>query len=137
MLACVREFFSTEFVRFIIVGGVAALVNFLSRIVFSIAVTYPAAIVSSYVLGMVTAYVLSRRFVFSVSGSKHRRAISYFALVNAVAVVQTLVVSLLLARLILPWVGVSAFREEIAHFVGICVPVFSSYLGHKHWTFQR
>ena len=51
---------SGEFARFIIVGGIAALVNFLSRIVFSEWMTFPVAIIVAYLVGMLTAYILSR-----------------------------------------------------------------------------
>jgi len=31
---------------------------------------------------------------------------------------------------------VARFIPEIAHAVGVAVPVFTSYLGHKHWSFK-
>ena len=65
------------------------------------------------------------------------QATAFTVLVNVLAVLQTLAVSLILARLVLPWLDVRAHREEIAHLVGVCVPVFTSYLGHKYWTFHR
>jgi putative flippase GtrA len=132
-----RAFLSTEFLRFLFVGGFAALVNFLSRIAFSVFLSFPIAIVLAYLVGMATAYVLSRKYVFGAGRRGYAGEIYYFVLVNVLAVLQTLAVSLILARLVLPWLGVRAYQEEIAHFVGVCVPVFSSYLGHKYWTFHR
>jgi hypothetical protein len=32
--------------------------------------------------------------------------------------------------------GVTAYVPEIAHGVGVAVPVFTSYLGHKHFSFR-
>jgi putative flippase GtrA len=132
-----KAFLSTEFLRFVFVGGFAALVNFLSRIAFSVFLSYPVAIVLAYLVGMATAYLLNRKFVFGAGRRGYAREIYYFALVNVLAVLQTLAVSLILARLVLPWLGVRAYPDEIAHFVGVCVPVFSSYLGHRYWTFHR
>lgn len=132
-----RAFLSTEFVRFLLVGGFAALVNFLSRIAFSHYMAYAVAIVLAYIVGMATAYILNRLYVFGAGRRGYAREIYYFVLVNVLAVLQTLAVSLLLAWLVLPWLGVRAYREEIAHFFGVCVPVFTSYLGHKYWTFHR
>ena len=37
---------------------------------------------------------------------------------------------------VLPSLGVQRFVHEIAHAVGVVVPVFSSYLGHKHLSFK-
>jgi putative flippase GtrA len=36
----------------------------------------------------------------------------------------------------LPILGVTAFVPEIAHAVGVAVPVFTSYVGHKRWSFK-
>lgn len=126
---------SREFVAFLVVGGVAALVNFGSRIALNRWMSYSAAIVLAYGLGMVTAYVLNRLFVFR-AGVPVARSAWRFAVVNAFAVVQTWAVSLLLARLVLPALGVTHFVPEIAHAVGVAVPVFTSYLGHKQWSFR-
>jgi putative flippase GtrA len=52
-------------------------------------------------------------------------------------VLQTLAVSLGLARLVFPAVGLTAHAEELAHLAGIAVPVFTSYIGHKRLSFQR
>jgi putative flippase GtrA len=32
--------------------------------------------------------------------------------------------------------GVTAYAPELAHAVGVVVPVFTSYLGHKHFSFR-
>jgi putative flippase GtrA len=63
-------------------------------------------------------------------------AAGYFILVNLVAVAQTWAISMLLLHWVLPWLGVNAYAREIAHAVGVVVPVFTSYLGHKHLSFR-
>ena len=65
-----------------------------------------------------------------------QRSILLFALVNLLAIVQTWAVSLLMAYSVLPALGVSLFRLEIAHAIGIVIPVFTSFLGHKYWSFR-
>ena len=67
--------------------------------------------------------------------ARHQSAL-YFVLVNGVAVRQTCAISLLLADWLLPLLGVEPFVHEIAHGVGVVVPVFSSYLGHKYLSFK-
>ena len=54
---------------------------------------------------------------------------------NLLAVAQTLVISLVLADVVFPKLDIVAFRKEIAHAIGIAVPVVTSYFGHKYWTF--
>ena len=127
---------SPRFLKFLIAGGVAAAVNFGSRIVFSHWLPFSAAIVLAYILGMVTAFVLTKAFVFTKSVNSTSKSAGFFILVNLVAVLQTWVVSVVLAYYVLPWIGVSWHTREIAHFFGVIVPVFTSYVGHKKWSFR-
>jgi putative flippase GtrA len=127
---------SRQFLLFLLVGGVAALVNFLSRIGYSHWLPFTPAIVLAYLTGMVTAFVLSRLFVFKQSTRPLHHSAFYFVLVNLLAVLQTWVVSMLLAFHLLPWLGVDVLQLEIAHAVGVAVPVFSSYFGHKYLSFR-
>lgn len=127
---------SRQFLLFLLVGGLAALVNFLSRIGYSQWLSFTPAIVAAYLTGMVTAFVLTRVFVFRQSTRPLHHSAFYFVLVNLLAVLQTWIVSTLLAFHLLPWLGVELLRLEIAHAVGVAVPVFSSYFGHKHFSFR-
>jgi putative flippase GtrA len=121
---------------FILVGGTAAAVNFGSRIALSLWFSYPAAIVLAYLLGMITAFLLNRMFVFRETRSRLHHQMMWFVIVNVFAVVQTLAISLLLARWLFPAIGWSLKPELCAHAVGVVVPVVTSYLGHKHLSFR-
>ncbi|GEM_PF-412284 len=132
-----HEFFSSAFVKFVIVGGFAATINFGSRIGLSVFLDYAMAIVVAYLIGMLTAFILNRLFVFESQDGRTAHQFFYFTLVNLFAIFQTLVVSLVLARMVLPSLGIEFWVEEIAHFFGICVPVFTSFLGHKYLSFKK
>ena len=131
-----QAFASRQFVTFLITGGTAAAVNFGSRIVYNGYVGYSVAIVLAYLTGMVTAYLLAKRFVFRESQQSWQRSALFFTLVNGVAVLQTWSISMGLAYYLLPALGVTRFAPEIAHAIGVAVPVFTSYLGHKRWSFK-
>lgn len=131
-----RLFWSRQFGAFLLTGGVAAVVNFGSRILYSRAVDFSSAILLAYLSGMVTAFVLARTFVFVDSRQSLGRSGMLFVLVNLVALLQTWTISLGLAHYLFPSLGVSRFAEEMAHAVGIAVPVVTSYLGHKYWSFR-
>ena len=124
-----------QFAGFLIAGGIAAVVNFLSRIAFNVFFGYAISIVLAYLVGMVTAFLLNRHGVFASSGKSVHVEVAWFTLVNFLAVLQTLGISLLLANVIFPKLGLVAFRKEVAHAIGIVVPVVTSYFGHRHWTF--
>lgn len=132
----IGAFRSRQFLVFLLTGGIAAAVNFGSRILYNQWMSFSAAIVLAYVTGMVTAFVLARLFVFRNSQRALHQSALYFVLVNGVAVLQTWAISLLLADWLLPALGVHQYVHELAHAAGVVVPVFTSYLGHKHLSFK-
>lgn len=124
-------------ILFLAAGGLAAVANFGSRIVLGEVMPYVASIIVAYCIGMVTAFVLNRAFVFNEATNPFSQQISWFVLVNLSAVLQTVVISLVFARFLFPRTGMAFHPETIAHGIGVIVPVFTSYLGHKHLTFRQ
>ena len=127
---------ANRFFRFLVVGGIAAAVNFGSRIVLSSWLHYASAIVVAYLVGLFTAFLLNRRFVFVEATNRLHHQVFWFTVVNLVAIVQTLLVSLLLADYVFPRLGLVWHAPEIAHAIGIVTPIFTSYVGHKKLSFQ-
>ena len=132
----IGAFTSRQFMLFLLTGGTAAAVNFGSRILYNHWLNFSTSIIVAYVTGMVTAFVLFRTFVFTGSSQNVHRSALLFTLVNVAAVAQTWAVSMAMAYYVLPAAGVIHHVPEIAHAAGIGVPVFTSYLGHKHWSFR-
>jgi len=132
----IGAFKSRQFLLFLLTGGIAAAVNFGSRILFSHWLSYSAAIALAYLVGMTTAFILARLLVFKTGQQALHQSALFFVLVNAVAALQTWAVSLGLALYALPALGVTRYAAEFAHAVGVVVPVFTSYLGHKHLSFR-
>ena len=127
---------SRQVTLFLIAGGIAACVNFFSRIALNWWMPYAAAIVAAYILGMITAFLINRAFVFTEANNKLHHQVLRFTAINIAAVLQTLAISLLLAKGLFPRAGFYWHSETLAHAIGIIVPVVTSYLGHKHWTFR-
>jgi putative flippase GtrA len=127
---------SRRFALFLLAGGLAAAANYGSRFGFSVWFSYPVAIVLAYLVGMTIAFMLMRQYVFDGRGKALAPQVLRFVGVNALAVLQTLLVSLLLARWLLPAAGVVQHVEAIAHAVGVAVPVVTSYFGHRLATFR-
>jgi putative flippase GtrA len=125
-----------RFTKFLAVGGVAALANFGSRIAFSHWVAYVPAICFAYVLGMATAFVLNRLFVFKITANSLKSQVWWFTIVNLAAALQTLLISVGLADYAFPALGLISHRQTIAHAVGVLTPAITSYLGHKHLSFR-
>ncbi|MEP7042432.1 MAG: GtrA family protein [Dokdonella sp.] len=127
---------SARFAGFLLVSSVAAIANFTARILFSLWLPYALAVVLAFFVGLGTAFLLNRRYVFRDAANElHQQAFFFFA-VNMLGLAQTLCVSLLLAKWLLPLLGLHWHVEELAHAVGIAAPTITSYLGHKHYSFR-
>ena len=128
---------SRQFSKFLLVGGVAALINFGSRIFFSYSMSYRWAVLWAYLVGMISAYLLQRFFVFGASSHHPAREFFYFILVNVFAVVQVWLISVGLAEYFFPYIGLDFYANEIAHGIGISIPAITSYYGHKYISFKK
>jgi len=126
-----------EFGRFLVTGGVAAGVNVGARWLLSHSMVYEVAVVVAYLVGMVTAYALSRLFVFERSGRAMVDEAVRFTLVNMVALAQVWIVSVGLARLVFPAIDFTWHAEDIAHLIGVAIPAVTSYFGHRHFSFAK
>lgn len=125
-----------QFVLFIIAGGLAAGVNIGSRLLLGHWLAYVPSILIAYVLGMVTAFALNRQFVFAQAQNRLHQQAFWFVAVNLAAVVQTIVISLLLAHWLLPAFNIQFHNDTLAHVIGVLAPVATSYIGHKHLSFS-
>jgi putative flippase GtrA len=125
-----------RFGLFLVAGGLAAAANYGSRFVFSLWFHYPLAIILAYLVGMTVAFVLMRQYVFDGNGKALGPQVSKFTLVNVLGVLQTLIFSLVLARWVLPALGVESYIEAVAHAFGVALPAVTSYVGHKKATFR-
>jgi putative flippase GtrA len=133
----INQFKSREFIAFLITGGIAAGVNFFSRMIYSVWLDFSFAIILAYITGMITAFVLAKIFVFKSTSQKLHHSVLLFILVNIIAVTQTWLISMGLFYYLLPMVDINQFSREISHAIGVAVPVFTSYIGHKHLSFKN
>jgi putative flippase GtrA len=125
----------TQFFLFALVGGIAAAVNVIARLLFSLFAPFEAAIVLAFPVALTVAFFLNQRFVFIVAEKKTTSRYTHFLIVNLVVLVQVFVVSVLLARTIFPWVGYRWHAETLAHVIGVLSPVMTSYALYKTFTF--
>jgi len=127
----------TEFIQFLVVGGFAALVNFVSRIIINNWVGYRLAVVLAYLVGMLTAFILSKMYVFEKSGRHHLHELRDFTIVNVFAVIQVWLISVGLAEYLFPAIGFHFYAPEVAHLIGLAIPAVTSYFGHKYFSFRK
>jgi putative flippase GtrA len=87
--------FRSRFGRFILTGGIAAAVNVLSRVALSTLLSFRWAVLVAYLLGMITAWILARRFVFERSSRHWSREFLRFGLAHVIGVASPVVTSYL------------------------------------------
>ena len=127
---------SKRFLYFILAGGVAAGLNWGSRFLFSQVAPFEVAVIVAFFVGLISGFLLVRSFVFDGRGKPIGPQVGKYIAVNFFALLQTLLISVLLARWALPSVGITEHAEALGHLAGVLFPVVSSYFGHKFLTFR-
>jgi energy-coupling factor transport system substrate-specific component len=126
-----------ERVRFLVAGGLAALVNWLVRFPLDLVMPFAAAVVLAMVIGMVCGFLLYRAWVFPGSVRPLIVQVRDFVLVNLVG--QAVMV---LVAIVLRWILLAATLREVvaaavAHATGIAIGAAANFLGHRHITFRN
>lgn len=127
---------SRQFLLFLVTGGLAASLNWGSRFVFGLVLPFELAVVAAFMVGLLSGFLLMRSLVFDGRSKPLLPQFGRYVLVNLLALLQTVVISSLLARWALPAMEIHAQAEALAHLVGVLVPVVTSYFGHKLATFR-
>ena len=125
-----------ELPKFLLTGGLAALVNLMSRYLMNAIIPFEFAVIFAYGFGMITAYVLARAFVFGGSGRPIATEFRRFAVVNLIALALVWSISVGLARVAFPAIGFTWHASEVAHLAGVAAPAIVSYFGHRSYNHE-
>ena len=131
----IHHFFTRQFVLFVFVGGLAALVNWVARLVSSVWFPFAWAVAIAYVFGMVAAFVLNSVYVFPRSDKPRPAQARDFVLINLANFPVVWLVSIQLNRGMLA-LGFTHYTKEIAHAIALAVPVFTTFLLYKFLAFK-
>lgn len=126
----------TQLVRFLLLGGTAAAINWIVRFPLSLFLPFPAAVFVAYLIGMTAGFTLYRSYVFPGSPLPLGVQIGLFLVVNTIGAVIVLAVSLALLNIAFPAFGDVPFAEALAHGTGIGVGAAANFIGHKYLTFR-
>jgi len=125
-----------EFVRFVATGSIAAITNLVVRYLLDFVMPFELAVILAYIAGMVVAFLLFQKVIFGDPDTPLRRRLIRFTQVNLIGMALAWIISTTLARFLLPAVGWTLHPFEVAHFIGVAAPAFSSYFLHKFYTFR-
>ena len=133
----VAFYWNGVFVKFLAAGGLAALANFVSRIVVQPLVGFNAALVVAFFVGLTVAFFLNRAFVFPASGKPIRQEMTWFLIFNLIAFPIIIGGSVLLRDYVFGQFLPASLAEAAAHGVAIMIPVVFNFAAHQLVTFAR
>jgi putative flippase GtrA len=132
----IKYFLSKQFLRFLAVGGLAALLHWLARVCLSIWLPFSWAVIIAYGVGMTVAFLLNSLFVFPKSEkAKHAQARD-FVLVNLAFFPLVWLVSVQVNNW-LKTIGMISHSEELAHAIAIPLPILATFLIYKFFAFRE
>lgn len=130
-----RHFLTRQFGAFLVVGGTAAVLNWLARLVFSQWFGFAVAVLLAYGVGMAVAFSLNRRYVFPASARPIQAQARDFVLVNLATLPLVWGAAVVLDQLLVA-AGMRAGHEALAHGIAVALPALASFLAHKFYTFR-
>lgn len=137
MTQFVRAIFDHQVVRFLLLGGFAAAVNWLVRFPLSLIMPMGWAVVVAYAIGMTVGFQLYRTWVFPGSIRPVWQQTQVFVAVNLIGAAVVLGITLTLLSLLEPLALPAFVREGLAHGIAIGLGAAVNFIGHKTLTFRR
>jgi energy-coupling factor transport system substrate-specific component len=125
-----------QVVRFLLLGGLAAAVNWVIRFPLSMVLPFQGAVLVAYVIGMSVGFTLYRRYVFPGSTRPLLEQTITFLAVNLAGAVVVMAVAGLLLHLLVPLALPALVAEGGAHGFAIGVGAVVNFFGHKLLTFR-
>jgi putative flippase GtrA len=129
-------YFSAQFARFLLIGGIALVLHWSSRFIFNWFVGYGWAVAIAYLVGIAAGFVLNKIYVFPYSGRSLDYEMFFFVVVNVGAFPFVWATAYVLGE----WTLSNWMRPDLAlalgHAIAITMPVFVNFALHKFVTFR-
>ena len=125
-----------QVLRFLLLGGFAAAVNWLVRFPLSAFLPLSWAVLVAAMIGMTAGFVLYRRYVFPGSNRPIQLQIALFLVVNLVGAALVLGLTLLFLNVQATFSYPLWIQEGLAHGFAIGFGAISNFFGHRMLTFS-
>lgn len=126
-----------QIVRFLLLGGFAAAVNWLARFPLSVVLPFHLAVLVAYVIGMSVGFTLYRRYVFPGSTRPLVEQSAIFLGVNLLGAVVVLGLTWAFLAMMPHHDWPLVIKEGLAHGLAIGVGAAVNFVGHKTLTFTQ
>lgn len=124
-------------VRFLLLGGLAAAINWVVRFPLSAIMPFSYAVVVAYMIGMSAGFVLYRNYVFPGSSRSLTEQSFLFLTVNLFGAVVVLALTWLFLWALAPSGWPLFITQGLAHGLAIGLGAVVNFFGHKTLTFAR
>ena len=124
-------------VRFLLLGGLAAAINWIVRFPLSMILPFDYAVLLAYLIGMSAGFVLYRNYVFPGSSRSLAEQSLMFLGVNLFGAVAVLGLTWLFLQVLADTGWPLAINQALAHGAAIFCGAVINFFGHKTLTFAR
>lgn len=131
----IKYFFTRQFLLFLAVGGLAAFLHWLARILLSHWFSFSWAVTVAYGVGILVAFLLNSFFVFPKSTKPKQQQARDFIITN-ICFFPVVWVFAIEANSILQYYGVVRCTEAVAHAIAVGIPMFATFLIYKLIAFK-
>ncbi|GMU46715.1 MAG: hypothetical protein AMXMBFR26_14970 [Porticoccaceae bacterium] len=131
----IRHFFTPQFLGFLAVGGFAAFMHWLARLVLNIWMPFAWAVAIAYGVGMLVAFLLNSFFVFPRSVRPRSAQARDFVLTNLAFAPLVWAVAIQ-ANAGFQLLGMHSHSKELAHAMAVSIPPVATFLIYKFVVFK-
>ena len=122
--------------RFLLCGGLAALVNWAARLLLSLAMPFPVAIIFAAIVGMGLGFWLYRTFVWPHRHMGWKEQLPTFVLVNLFSAGAVLGLAMVFRSVAEDLLGPGSIIDAVAHAAAIGCGAVLNFAGHGLTTFK-
>jgi len=131
----IQHFLTKQFLGFLAVGGVAAFLHWLSRIMLSNWLSFSWAVTIAYAVGILVAFTLNSFLVFPRSEKPRNKQARDFVLVNLSFFPVVWLASIAISHA-LQALGMVRYTQALAHGIAVAIPMVATFLIYKFFTFK-
>jgi putative flippase GtrA len=125
-----NRLFKAEFARFVIVGGISAVLEYSLYFIFKTTVDYLFANILAFSLTNIVTYILTKRYVFNSANESNK---VYQATLFTICLMGALLVNQLVLWALVEFVVID---DKIAKAIAIAITVIWNFFTRKHVVFK-
>jgi len=121
-----------EFIRYVLVGGTATLIDWILFYIFALKLTfhYQIALIISFSTATLTHYILSKKFTFKCQSKKILKQIFLFFMISIISLSISIFIMFIFIDLIL-------ISKMLSRVLTTGILLIVNYLIHKNITFNK